>query len=271
MSWLKAYANKAFNSADAAIKAAATAAAATAVGPDSKSTRAVLKDHVTYIRSFADAASAKEPRERNTDWDKLALAYRLPEELDAMMQLLEAENASAHAIREDPLQGPCTMFFLEDNVMELMYQLMSLDHSVALQKCVIKTVIRALRLRYELLDNGSVARVVMQMAERLEYSPMRPHFALTHCEFLYALCDKVQRNPGALLPVFMSKNVSTATLGHEFLLLNWSIQHIQDSAGGEYAQRGILSLVGISDGRVAEAAVAHSSLIERTVRVVDHA
>mmetsp|Transcript_55925 Transcript_55925/g.131679 ORF Transcript_55925/g.131679 Transcript_55925/m.131679 type:complete len:686 (-) Transcript_55925:315-2372(-) len=269
MSWLKAagqYANNAIKKADDALKAAATAAAATAVGPDTKSTRAILKDHVTYIRSFADAMLGKE---RHSDYDKLALNYRLPEELDSMMQLLEAENAFAQHMREDPSKGPCTMYFLEDNVMEMLFQLMQLDHSVALQKCVIKTVIRALRLRYELLDNGSVARLVMQMAERLEYSPMRAQYALTHCEFLYALCDKVQRNPAALLPVVVSKNVNTGGMGHEFLLLNWSIQHFQDPAGGEYAQRGILSLLQISDQRVTEAVCSHSGLIERTVRMVD--
>eukprot|EP00961_Rhodomonas_salina_P151634 2041077-Rhodomonas_salina.1 len=38
---------------------------------------------------------------------------RLPEELDSMMQLLEAENAFAQHMREDPSKGPCTMYFLE--------------------------------------------------------------------------------------------------------------------------------------------------------------
>ena len=131
-------------------------------------------------------------------------------------------------------------------------------------------MIRALRLRYELLDNGSIARVVMQMAQCLEYSPRRISFAIVHCEFLYTLCDKVHRNPSALLPVVISENVNSGALGREFLLLNWSIQHLQDAAGGEYAQRGVLSLLQIPDSRVTDAVVNHSALIERTVRMVDN-
>jgi hypothetical protein len=34
---------------------------------------------------------------------------RVPEELDAMLQLLEAENPYASAMREDPSKGQCTM------------------------------------------------------------------------------------------------------------------------------------------------------------------
>ena len=75
--------------------------------------------------------------------------------------------------------------------MDMFYGLMGLDHSVNLQRWVIKAVIRALRLRYELLDNGSIARIVLKMAERLEYSAKRFQFAIVHCEFLYTLCDKV--------------------------------------------------------------------------------
>jgi hypothetical protein len=30
-----------------------------------------------------------------------------------------------------------------------------------------------------------------RMAERLEYSAKRLHFAIVHCEFLFTLCDKV--------------------------------------------------------------------------------
>jgi hypothetical protein len=168
-----------------------------------------------------------------------------------------------------------------------------------------QAVIRALRLRYELLDNGSIARVVMQMAQCLEYSPRRLSFAIVHCEFLYTLCDKVHRNPSALLPVVISENVNSGALGREFLLLNWSIQHLQvrgaaigsrrvaalanglayqqitmchsnewaacqDAAGGEYAQRGVLALLQIPDSRVTDAVVNHSALIERTVRMVDN-
>ena len=43
----------------------------------------------------------------------------------------------------------------------------------------------------------------------------------------------------------------------------------QDPAGGEYAQRGVLLLLRIGDERVTLAASDHSSLIERTVRMVD--
>jgi hypothetical protein len=161
------------------------------------------------------------------------------------------------------------MHFLEQNCMELFYELLGLENSVSVQKTIIKAVIRALRLRYELLDNGSIARLVMQMAELLEYCPRRISFAIVHCEFLYTLCDKVHRNPSALLPVVISENVNSGALGREFLLLNWSIQHLQDAAGGEYAQRGVLSLLQIPDGRVTDAVVNHSALIERTVRMVD--
>lgn len=165
-------------------------------------------------------------------------------------------------------------------------------------------MIRALRLRYELLDNGSIARVVMRMAQCLEYSPRRLSFAIVHCEFLYTLCDKVHRNPSALLPVVISDGVNTGALGREFLLLNWSVQHLQvsdmgcgrgmilvidvqlcsrvsicnadrttsfqDAAGGEYAQRGVLALLQIPDSRVTHAVVNHSALIERTVRMVEN-
>lgn len=261
MSWFKA----AGSYASGAIKAAATAVAP----PSQRSAREQLKDHVTYLRSFAEATQ----QDKGADWDKLALTYRVPEELDSMLQLLEAENPNANAMREDPCKGPCTMFFLEECVMDMLYTLMGLEYSVNLQKWVIKAVIRVLRLRYELLDTGSIARLVLQMAERLEYSAKRLHFAIVHCEFLFTLCDKVQRNPWSLLPVMVSEGVNQgglgATSGQELLLLNWTVQHIQDTAGGEYAQRGVLLLLRISDERVTTAACHHSSLIERTVRMVD--
>eukprot|EP00960_Hanusia_phi_P019381 572139-Hanusia_phi.AAC.2 len=107
------------------------------------------------------------------------------------------------------------------------------------------------------------------MAQELEYSPQRQAFALVHCELLYTLCDKVYRNPASLLPVVVNENVNTGGLGCEFLLLNWSIQHLQDAAGGEYAQRGILALLSVPDHRVTNAIVNHSALIERAVRMVD--
>ena len=110
---------------------------------------------------------------------------------------------------------------------------------------------------------------MMHMAQELEYSPQRQAFALVHCELLYTLCDKVYRNPASLLPVVINENVNTGGLGCEFLLLNWSIQHLQDAAGGEYAQRGILALLSIPDHRVTNAVVNHSALIERAVRMVD--
>lgn len=213
------------------------------------------------MREFAEATK----QERAADWDKLALTYRIPEEVDLIMQLLEADVPSA----DGSSHGPCTMHFLEENCMDLFYELLGLENSVSVQKTIIKAVIRALRLRYELLDNGSIARVVMQMAQRLEYSARRMAFAIVHCEFLYTLCDKVHRNPSALLPVVISENVNSGALGREFLLLNWSIQHLQDAAGGEYAQRGVLAILQIPDSRVTDTVVNHSALIERTVRMVD--
>eukprot|EP00282_Hemiselmis_andersenii_P016395 CAMPEP_0114123072 /NCGR_PEP_ID=MMETSP0043_2-20121206/8029_1 /TAXON_ID=464988 /ORGANISM="Hemiselmis andersenii, Strain CCMP644" /LENGTH=333 /DNA_ID=CAMNT_0001215821 /DNA_START=223 /DNA_END=1220 /DNA_ORIENTATION=+ len=227
--------------------------------------REQLKDHITYVRSFAEATQ----NDVKGDWDKLAQTYRVPEELDSALQLLEAENPMAALMREDPSKGPCTMYFLEESVMEMLYNLMSLEHSVMLQRWVVKAVIRALRLRYELLDNGSIARLVLLMAERLEYSAQRGQFALVHCEFLYTLCDKVHRNPASLLPVMLSEEINTAALGKELLLLNWTVQHLQDPAGAEYAQRGVLLLLRIGDERVTLAARDRSSLIERTVRMVD--
>lgn len=83
------------------------------------------------------------------------------------------------------------------------------------------------RLRYELLDNGSIARLVIKMAERLEYSAKRLNFAIVHCEFLFTLCDKVHRNPSSLLPVMVSEEVNSSGLGKELLLLNWTVQHLQ--------------------------------------------
>lgn len=104
--------------------------------------------------------------------------------------------------------------FLEENVMEMFYGLMGLEHSVNLQRWVIKAVIRALRLRYELLDNGSIARIVLKMAERLEYSAKRFQFAIVHCEFLYTLCDKV-------LPPPLSSS-RTSSLSHSPFLVTYA-------------------------------------------------
>ena len=39
------------------------------------------------------------------------------------------------------------MHFLEQNCMELFYELLGLENSVSVQKTIIKAVIRALRLR----------------------------------------------------------------------------------------------------------------------------
>jgi hypothetical protein len=42
---------------------------------------------------------------------------------------------------------------------------------------------------------------------------------------------QVQRNPWSLLPVMVSEGVNAAGLGKELLLLNWTVQHLQDPAG----------------------------------------
>ncbi len=79
--------------------AAAQAAAVVAPLPSSRPSNELI-NHVTYLREFAEATK----QERTADWDKLAMTYRIPEEVDQIMQLLEAEcptfeEVCAHAQR----------------------------------------------------------------------------------------------------------------------------------------------------------------------------
>ena len=62
MSWIKS-----------ALKAAATEAVKAVAPPSYRTTRDQMKDHILYIRSFADATL----QEKSADWDKLVLNYRL--------------------------------------------------------------------------------------------------------------------------------------------------------------------------------------------------
>ncbi len=70
---------------------------------------------------------------------------RVPEELDGLMVLMESENSIADKIQEDPSKGPCTMLFLEENILETLYQLLSLDRSANLIRCVLKVRLQHLR------------------------------------------------------------------------------------------------------------------------------
>jgi hypothetical protein len=73
--------------------AAAQAAAVVAPLPSSRPSNELI-NHVTYLREFAEATK----QERTADWDKLAMTYRIPEEVDQIMQLLEAECPTAEEV-----------------------------------------------------------------------------------------------------------------------------------------------------------------------------
>jgi hypothetical protein len=91
-----------------------------------------LRNHITYLREFAEATK----QERGADWDKLAMTYRIHEEVDIIMQLLEGEGTTEHETTQGA--GPCTLYFLEESCFELFYELLGLENSVSVQKTIIK-------------------------------------------------------------------------------------------------------------------------------------
>ena len=76
------------------MKAAAAQAAAVVAPLPSSTPSDELRNHITYMREFAEGTK----QERAADWDKLAMTYRIPEEVDQIMQLLEAECPSADEV-----------------------------------------------------------------------------------------------------------------------------------------------------------------------------
>ena len=99
MSWLKGLKEN--------MKGAIQQAAAVVAPPPTSKPTDELRNHITYLREFAEATK----QERAADWDKLAMTYRIPEEVDVIMQLLEAECPGTDESSNS--QGPCTMHFLE--------------------------------------------------------------------------------------------------------------------------------------------------------------
>jgi len=79
MSWLKGLKEN--------MKGAIQQAAAVVAPPPASKPTDELRNHITYLREFAEATK----QERAADWDKLAMTYRIPEEVDLIMQLLEVE------------------------------------------------------------------------------------------------------------------------------------------------------------------------------------
>ena len=91
-----------------------------------------LQVHFFVLKKSSSAVAS------NPDHTLIKTNHRVPEELDGLMVLMEGENAVADKIQEDPSKGPCTMLFLEENIMETLYQLLSLDRSANLVRCVLK-------------------------------------------------------------------------------------------------------------------------------------
>jgi hypothetical protein len=116
------------------VKGAVQQVAAVVAPPPASKPSDELRTHITYLREFCEATR----QERGADWDKLATTYRIPEEVDLILQLLEAESS----IRDDEAtQGPCTLYFLEENCIELFYELLGLENSVSVQKTIVKVTL----------------------------------------------------------------------------------------------------------------------------------
>jgi hypothetical protein len=84
------------------------------------------------------------------------------------------------------LQGPCTMYFLEENVMELLYNLMGLDHSVSFRiffamgahvaqmhirsTLLVECLADSLRMYFQSLKNVNISEHVCEMKH--EFMPV---------------------------------------------------------------------------------------------------
>jgi hypothetical protein len=275
MSWLKRAAKSSISKASSAIKTVAAVAAGRDEIDDRLPREQRLREHMASMRSFADFAEAVVAEgAAGIDWERMAEGERIVEALEGVVKVLEEENSGA-GVKDDPGSIPCTLGFIEENGMGTLLRLAALPQSVNLQRAVLRTTVRLLRLRYELVENGSVARVVLRIAWRVERAPLRPPCAAAHCELLAAIADKLLRSPLALLPVALDVGrapsggadadadaaasgslspsaAASAEEGDELPPLTWCVLHTDDLEGGAHAQRGILLLLQVRPARPAD-------------------
>jgi hypothetical protein len=273
MSWLKRAAKSSISKASSAIKTVAAVAAGRDEIDDRLPREQRLREHMASMRSFADFAEAVVAEgAAGIDWERMAEGERIVEALEGVVKVLEEENSGA-GVKDDPGSIPCTLSFIEENGMGTLLRLAALPQSVNLQRAVLRTTVRLLRLRYELVENGSVARVVLRIAWRVERAPLRPPCAAAHCELLAAIADKLLRSPLALLPVALDVGrapsggadaaaaaagslspsaAASAEEGDELPPLTWCVLHTDDLEGGAHAQRGILLLLQVRPARPAD-------------------
>ena len=190
MSWLKAAAKSSLGKAAAAIKTVVAVVEGTDLPDDRLPPEQRLREHLASLRAFADTAEAAASKKAD-EWDRIAAGARVAESLEGIAKVLEGENGFA----ENPGAITCTMLFVEDNGMGVLLRLSALLQCASVQRAVLRTVVRLLRLRYELLDTGSVAHTVLRIAWHVQRAPLRPACAAAHCEMLAALCEKARLPP----------------------------------------------------------------------------
>lgn len=190
-SWFKAAAKSSFGKAKSAIKTMVEVVEGRDELDDRLPPEQQLRDHLASLRSFADTAEAAASKTAGgEDLDRMAAGARVAESMEGIAKLLEDENGFA----ENPGAIACTMLFVEDNGMGVLRRLSALPKCASAQRAVLRTTVRLLRLRFELLDNGSVARIVLRIAWHVQSAPggVPRTCAEAHCEMLAALCEKAR-------------------------------------------------------------------------------